>query len=84
MESGETSPDGSYKFNQFVVATRDGYILVRTFWHKSHDTNKICQNTELFAVKAGREYIRLFKKCYTARGAVTKAKQFAKEIYGTD
>lgn len=32
-------------------------------------------------IKDGRSYYRWFDKDYTARGLVTKAKQFAKDIY---
>lgn len=58
------------------VETPRGFVRAcSSFFQGSH------RSSYLEIVKDGRAHIRWFDEEYTARGLVTKAKQFAKDIY---
>lgn len=59
-----------------LVETPYGYVRCwSTSWQGSY------KQTRLSIIKNGRMYDRRFKKEYSARGMVTKAKQFAKDVF---
>jgi len=60
-----------------LVATPHGFVRAEsTAWHKP---NGYAQSN-LYFIHGGVEYCRYFNKCYTQRGLVTKAKQFANDV----
>ncbi|MCP4597818.1 hypothetical protein [Neptuniibacter sp.] len=58
--------------------TQTPYGYVRC-WSTSFEGSY--QQTRLSIIKDGRMHDRRFNKQYTARGMVTKAKQFAKDVF---
>jgi len=58
-----------------LVCTPYGYVRAYSFRWSKH------QNSRIDMIVNGREHYRNFNKAFTARGLVTKAKQFAEELH---
>lgn len=65
-----------YKEASVLVETLQGYVYAcSTFYEKSY------KHSMLRMIKDGKVHYRTFDKFYTTRGLVTKAKQFAKDLF---
>jgi len=62
-----------------TVNTPNGIVRVSSY--KECDKRNL-QQSYMEIIKEGREHTRYFEKAYSSRGLVTKAKQFAKDVYG--
>ena len=74
------------RYSHGIVATPQGYVITYSHYlkYKTPLTTGIDRTTHLEIIKDGRVYYRIFDKDYTQRGIVTKAKQFAKDIFCID
>lgn len=59
-----------------LVETVHGYVVANSFYYQGGNISSC-----LSIIKDGKQYHRYFDKDYTARGLVTKAKQFADEVF---
>jgi len=69
------------KASSVWVETPFGYVCCSSNSNINKSTNKKYESTRLDIIKDGRMYFRYFNKFYTPRGLVTKAKQFANDLY---
>ena len=73
--------------DQIVYRQTSGYVETPQGFCRAYSSLYLGQNgykhvnSCLEMIKDGRVHYRRFTKEYTARGLVTKAKQFAKELY---
>ena len=59
-----------------LVETVHGYVAASSYYYKGGNISSC-----LSIIRNGIHYHRFFDKEYTARGLVTKAKQFADEVF---
>ena len=80
FEVKEGSHDGQpWKDISGVVMTPQGIVLATSSVWSTQD--KTYRSSSLEMIKDGKEYSRDFRKDYSKTGLVTKAKQFALEVY---
>ena len=72
---GNIRPDKEYDYLEGNVSTKYGYVMVYT-----QGDQKLRHMTALWLIHNGRQYCRHINRRYSARGIVTKANRFAKEV----
>lgn len=75
-KSGECERGRPWRELRGLVETVHGYVAANSFFYQGGNISSCVS-----IIKDGKHYHRFFDKEYTARGLVTKAKQFAAEVF---
>lgn len=74
--SGACQSGRKWRYLKGYVETVHGYVEATSNYYENGNKGSC-----LSIIKDGKHYHRFFDKEYTARGLVTKAKQFADEVF---